>query len=210
MPLGATTTLYGLHLSAPTYKVALMLTLCGENYRYRHIDLFKGAHKDPGFAAVSRYSQVPALAYDGMTLCQSNVILQYLASTTGKFAGQNEKDRLQILEWQFWETDRLHPAVGRTRAFVRFSQPDPAVATYFRAAAGDALKVLDGHLSGRQYLVGSKPTIADIACFGTLAHAEEGNIDLGAFPSIAAWRNRIRQVPGYKAPYDLLPQSDVG
>ena len=209
MALGLPVTLYGLHLSAPTYKVALMLSLCGEAFQYRHIDLFKGAHKEPGFLAINRYGQVPALVHGDLTLCQANVILQYLATTTGKFRGQTESERWHVKEWQFWETDRLHPSMGRTRAFVRFNKPDPAVADYFRTMANDALKVLDAQLAGRTYLVGDKATIADIACFGTIAHAEEANIDITAFPNISAWRSRMQKLPGHRAPYDLLPQADV-
>jgi glutathione S-transferase len=83
------------------------------------------------------------------------------------------------------------------------------VADYFRTMANDTLKVLDAQLAGRTYLVGDKPTIADIACFGTIAHAEEANIDITAFPNVSAWRGRVQKLPGHRAPYDLLPQADV-
>jgi glutathione S-transferase len=52
-------TLYGIALSGPTYKVALMLSLCGQRFSYRHMNLAKGAHKQPEFLAVNRYGQVP-------------------------------------------------------------------------------------------------------------------------------------------------------
>ena len=71
--------LYGHQRSGPTYKVALALSLMGEPFEYEHVDLPKGAHKEPGYLAKNRFGQVPCL-YDGAHhFCQSASILQYLA-----------------------------------------------------------------------------------------------------------------------------------
>lgn len=203
-------TLYGAWLSGPSYKAGLMLSLCGQSFVYRHIDLAKGMHKAPDFLAINRYGQVPALRHDDNIVVQSNVIVEYLADLHGKFVGAGHA-RWQAKEWMAWEADRLAPPVYRTRFFTRFApSTDPVIQKYFRDAADNGLKVLEAGLAGRDWLVGNAPSIADVACWSPIAFAAEGNIDLGAFANIRAWSERMAQLPGFKLPYDLMPKSDVG
>ena len=72
--------LYGSFLSAPSYRVALMLRLCGLRFDYRHVDLAAGEHKSPEFREINRFGQVPALRHGGRVYVQSNAILQHLAA----------------------------------------------------------------------------------------------------------------------------------
>ena len=202
-------TLYGSFLSAPTYKAGLMLSLSGVKFAYRHVDLSKGQHKEPGYLAISRWGQVPALVHGPRRIVQSNVILHYLAEATQKFRGRGDDARWQALEWLAWEADRLLPGMGRSRFFVRFMKPEPPIADYFRKAAEAGLTTLDAHLAKSPFLVGNEPTIADIGCFGTIVHAAEANIDLGDWPQVNAWCERIRALPGFKPPYELLPKVDA-
>lgn len=203
-----TITLHGSFLSAPTFKVGLMLTLTGRAFAYRHVDLSKGEHKSPGYLELNRFGQVPVLRHGGETVVQSNVILDYLVDVTGRFGGADAGERRQAREWLAWEADRLLTWVGRTRFFTRFMRPDPAVADYFRAQAGGGIQVIDDCLEGRDWLVGGEPTIADIGCHACLAYADEANIALDEWPNVAAWTARIRGLPGYLPPYELLPPND--
>ena len=201
-------TLHGSFLSAPTYKVALMLALTRSPFAYRHVDLSKGEHKKPDFLGVSRYGQVPALEHGGLRLVQSNTILQYLTQQTGQFGGSTEREKWSALEWLSWEADRHSPGVNRTRFFIRFMKPDPAIADYFHKAAEAGLAVLDQALGQGEWLVGKGPTIADIAVYAPLSHAAEGNFDLAQWPNVQAWTARLQALPGFKAPYDLLPKAN--
>ncbi len=200
--------LHGSFLSTPTYKVGLMLALCKAPFAYRHIDLSKGKHKEPDFLALNRYGQVPVLSHGATVLCQSNVILRYLASTLGAFGAKNESDDWRIQEWLSWEADRLMPGVGRTRFFARFMKTDPAIVDYFRKAADMGLKTLDQQLGGRDFLLGRQASIADISCYADMVHAAEGNIDLAQWRNVSAWWGRVQKLPGFRHPYDLLPQAD--
>src|SRR6185369_6631737 len=112
-------TLHGLWLSGPTYKVALMLSMCGEAYAYRHVDLRAGQQKTPEFLALNRYGQVPVLVDGELTLCQSGSILEHLAATLGKFGGDGEIEKARAREWLFWEFDKLSPNIYRARAVKR-------------------------------------------------------------------------------------------
>jgi glutathione S-transferase len=201
-------TFYGNFLSSHCYKVGLMLALCGEKFDYRHVDLAKKQQKSPEFLAINRFGQVPAMVHNGFNLCQSDTILQYLAEQTGKFGGATPKERQRIREWLAWEADRLEPGVGRTRLYERFAKPDAAVIDYMRDAAEAGLDQLNDLLEGRRFLVGDRPTIADIGVFGAIAHMAEGKLDRNNWPNISAWWDRIVALPGFQWPYDLLPKTD--
>jgi glutathione S-transferase len=203
-------TLYGVALSGPTYKVGLMFALCGERFAYRHTNLREGAHKTPEFLAINRYGQVPALTHGELRLCQSGAILQYLSETFGKFAGVDTATRQRSREWLFWDADRLSPGIFRTRAIARgFLKAEPPTTVVYREAGEAGLKVLDQTLAGSAFLCGPAPTIADIACYGAVAFADEGDFRIADWPNIKAWGSRIAALPGFKAPYDLLPMADI-
>jgi glutathione S-transferase len=198
--------LFGSQLSSPTYKVALMLALSGAKYSYKHVNLRAGEHKQSGYLSMNRFGQVPVLMHGSLSIAQSNVILDYLASVLGKFGGRNDNERLRALEWLAWEADRLLPGINRVRFFERFaSGGDPVVSKYFREMGEAALSFLDQALAKQDYLIGAKPTIADIGCYGSMVHAEEGKFDVSRWPNVVAWRGRIQALKGFRAPYDLLP-----
>ena len=203
-------TLYGIALSGPTYKAALMLSLCGQKFSYRHMNLREGAHKKPEFLAINRYGQVPALVHGELNLCQSGAILQYLAETLGKFAGNSVLERQRAREWLLWDADRLSPGVFRSRAYKRgFVKGEPAVIETFRQLGEAGLSVLDENLARSPFLAGAAPTVGDVACYGVVALAEEGGFDINSYKNITAWAGRIQALPGFKAPYDLLPLADI-
>jgi glutathione S-transferase len=202
--------LHGVALSGPTYKVALMLALCGERFAYRHTNLREGVHKKPEFLAINRYGQVPALVHGDLKLCQSGAILQYLSETLGKFGGSDVTTRQRSREWLFWDADRLSPGIYRTRAIARgFFKAEPTVAAVYREAGEAGLRMLDQSLALQPFLTGAAPTIADIACYGVVAFAEEADFRIADFSSIKAWGGRVAALPGFKAPYDLLPMADI-
>ena len=112
-------TLYGIWLSGPTYKAGLALSLMGQPFAYKHVDLRAGAHKQPDYLAVNRYGQVPALVDGDLKLCQSGSILLYLADKFGKMGGKTAEEKARVREWLFWEFDRLAPNIYRPRAIKR-------------------------------------------------------------------------------------------
>lgn len=91
-------TLHGSAFSGPTYKVALMFSLLGEPFAYRHVDMRAGVHKSPEHMAINRYGQVPAMVDGDLTLCQSGAILKYLAEKHKKFAGKDLQQKQRALE----------------------------------------------------------------------------------------------------------------
>ncbi len=201
-------TLYGTHLSLPSCRVALMLSLCGAKYDYFHIDLMAGAQKLPTFLAKNRFGQVPVLDHNGRFVCQSAVILSYLADLFGKFQGQTAEEKLHINEWLFWDQDRLANSVGTTRVLTRFFPVDPAVVVWAKARGEQGLDQLESHLKSNEYLVGGRPTIADVASYVWVATCEEGGFSLDGRPHVLAWANKIKALPGGGHPYDVIPKED--
>ena len=198
-------TLYGHQLSGPTYKVALMLVLSNESFTYHHVDLRAGAHKQPDYLAKNRFGQVPCL-YDGTHhYSQSASILQYLAETLKKFDGKNAEEHAHIREWMFWDFDRLAPGIFRSRAYkIGLRKAEPPVIENYKTDGEAGLAVLEAHLGKHAWLVGGKPTIADIDCYGVVHYAPIG-FDLAKYPKLADWKNRFEALPGFGAPEQIIP-----
>ena len=200
-------TLYGSFTSSSSYKPMLYLALSGLPFSFRTVNLKNGVQKEPAYLAVNRYGQVPALRHKGLTIVQSNVILDYLARTTGKFEAATEQQRWTAREWLSWETDAL-TNIAKVRHYSRFRTVDPAVMAYFRPLAEASLATADKALAGRQWLVGDTCTIADIGCWGRMVFMAEGGIEIARYPNVEAWSLRLKAMPGFALPYDLIPKKD--
>ena len=200
-------TLYGSFTSSSSYKPMLYLALARIPYSFRTVNLKTGVQRTPEYLAVNRYGQVPALRHRGLTIVNSNVILDYLARATGKFEGASEQDRWRAREWLGWEADAIQN-VARVRHFSRFRVVDPAVMAHFRPLAEAALDFMEQSLAGRAWLVGESCTIADIGCWGRMVFMAEGGMDIARWPSVEAWSKRLKAMPGFALPYDLIPKKD--
>ena len=201
--------LHGSFTSSSSYKPMLFLALAGLRFSFRTVNLKNGVQKQPAHLALNRYGQVPVLQHRGLTIVMSNVILDYLARTTGKFEGATEQERWRAREWLAWENDAI-TNVARVRHFARFRPDvDRRIVDYFRPGAEAALDFIDKSLEGRQWLVGDRCTIADLGCFGRMGVMAEGGMNLDRRPHAAAWRERIMAMPGFALPYDLIPKKDA-
>ena len=202
-------TLYGSFTSSSTYKPMLCLALSRLPYSFRTVNLKNGVQQETAHLAINRYGQVPVLRHKGLTLVMSNVILDYLARTTGHFEGKTEQDCWQLREWLSWENDAIQN-VARVRHFARFRPDVPAViADHFRPQAEAALTFVDTSLRDRDWLVGDSCTIADIGCWGRMVFMAEGGFEIGRWPHLEAWSQRLKAMPGFALPYDLIPKKDA-
>ncbi len=200
-------TLYGSFTSSSSYKPMLYLSLARLPFSFRTVNLKIGKQNEPEHLARNRYGKVPVLQHRGLTIVQSNVILSYLAQTTGHFEGKTEQDRWTAREWLDWESDAISN-VAKVRHYSRFRQVDPAVMAYFRPPAEAALSFVDKSLIGRDWLVGDSPTIADIGCWGRMVFMAEGGMNIENWPHLLAWSNRLKAMEGFALPYDLIPSKD--
>jgi glutathione S-transferase len=201
-------TLYGSFTSSSSYKPMLFLALARLPFSFKTVNLKTGVQHSQEYLAINRYGAVPALRHRGLTIVQSNVILDYLARTTGKLDAATEQERWQAREWLSWEADAI-TNVARVRHFSRFRTVDAAVMAHFRPLAEAALSFVDKSLQGRDWLVGNTCTLADIGCWGRMVFMKEGGMDIAQWPNIVAWSRRLADMPGFALPYDLIPKKDA-
>ncbi len=191
-------TLYGSFTSSSSYKPMLYLALAGLPFSFRTVNLKIGVQNAPEYLAINRWGVVPSLRHRGLVILQSNVILDYLARTTGHFEGEGEQERWQAREWLSWEADHI-TAVARVRHSARFRKMHDEVIAEFRPK---------GTVKDRPFLVGDRCTIADIGCWGRMVFMAEGGFEIGQWPHLEAWSHRLKAMPGFALPYDLIPSKD--
>ncbi len=185
-----------------------MLALSGQKFDYVHTSPREDA-KTPEFLAMNRFGQVPLLTDNeaGRHLCQSAAILEYLADVTKKFRPSSPAARQQAKEWMYWDFDRLAVPIYRMRGQrLGFRSLHQATAEMYFAEGNAALKVLDDHLAGKSWLVGRKPSIADIDIYGVVAYAPAGGFDLKKYKNLSKWVKRFEALPGF-GPADVISKT---
>ncbi len=203
--------LYCFAQSGNAYRAALMLNLIGADWRPVFVDFFgAGLQRTPEFrSTVNEMGEVPVLVHGAKKLSQSGVILSYLAEGCKKFLPQGDAARLEALRWIIFDNQKVNGMLGPYRFLRNFAkQPGhPAVMEFLKGRIDNALGILDKRLANGPYLVGAAPTIADLSLVGYLYYpAEEFGFDIAAAHSnIAAWLDRIKKLPGWAHPYDLMP-----
>ena len=207
-PVGADRlTLYGSFTSSSSYKPMLYLALARVPFSFRTVNLKIGVQKEAEYLAVNRWGVVPSLKHKGLTILQSNIILDYLARETGIFEGKTEAEKWDARSWLSWEADHI-TAVARVRHSARFRKMHDEVIAEFRPRAEAALSFVDETVKNRPFLVGDTITIADIGCWGRMVFMAEGGFEIADWPHLAAWAARIKAMPGFALPYDLIPSKD--
>jgi glutathione S-transferase len=199
-------TLYCFAQSGNAYKPALMLELAGADWAPRFVDYFNGETRTPAYRAINVMGEAPVLEHRGKRLSQSGVILDYLAEITGKFGPANSDERREVLRWLLFDNHKL-TSYTATYRFLRTltKDPNPAVVEEFGKRARTAWGVLNAHLDGHSFVAADRPTIADLSLCGYLFWPDELGVDWNEFPHVRDWLGRIRALPRWKAPYDLMP-----
>jgi glutathione S-transferase len=203
--------LYCFAQSGNAYRVALMLNLIGADWKPIWLDFFvKGVQRSPEYRTeVNEMGEVPVLVHGDKKLSQSGVILTYLAEHSGKFLPQGEDERLEALRWIIFDNQKVSGYLGPFRFLRWIVRPpgDPAVLAFLKGRIDSSLAILDKRLANGAFLLGPRPTIADLSMVGYLYYpADEFGFDIPAtYKNIAAWLDRIKALPGWKHPYELMP-----
>jgi GSH-dependent disulfide-bond oxidoreductase len=180
------------------WKISIMLEECGLPYTVHPVDISKGEQFTPHFLAISPNNRIPAIVDPSgprgrpISIFESGAILQYLGRKTGKFYPADERGRVAVDKWLFWQMAGLGPMAGQAIHFRRYA---PQQIAYPIARYTDEVNrlygVMNARLAGRKFLAG-RYSIADIACVGWVRLAERQGQDLGQFPRLKRWFETIR------------------
>jgi glutathione S-transferase len=191
--------------SGNSYKVRLLLGLLGTRCEVVNYDTKGGETHAPHFLKnVNLDGKIPVLELeDGTMLPESGAILYYLAEGT-LYLPEKKLERAQVLRWMFFEQYSLLLNLSRPRLWRMW---DIEMTTQRRAELEQlfeqgyrALGVMERHLGDREYFVGERPTIADVALYVYPRLCPEGGYELEGFPALGAWLERIAALPGYVPP----------
>lgn len=203
--------LYCFGESGHSYKAALALQLAGLDWEPVKVDFFNGETRSEDFRRdVNEMGECPVLVDGDTRLSQSGVIQQYLSDTYGHFGGKDASEKLEVLRWVIWDNQKLSGMAGPCRFLMNFipEEKRPAeVIAFMQGRLKSTYGILDAHLKGRDWIVGTAPTNADLTCCGYLYYPEPFGFDRKAFPEIDRWLSNIEGLDGWKHPYDLMPGS---
>jgi glutathione S-transferase len=198
-------TLYGDLDSGNVYKVRLLLAQLGIPYRRIDTTQNRGETRTAAFRAINPIGKIPTLVFDdGRMLSESGAILFYFARDTAFFPG-DRWDQANVLRWIFFEQYSHEPYIAVNRHWL-LHLPQAELAQLAgriadnHARGEQALAVMERQLTGNDWLASGRYSIADIALYAYTHTASEGGFNLGAYPGIRKWLDRVRAQP------DHLPQ----
>jgi glutathione S-transferase len=195
--------------SGNSYKLALMLTLCGQSFEPVWTDFGGGVTRTPEWrASVNPMGEIPVLEEDGVRMTQTAPILLRLSERYGRFGGETAEEKFELLRWLFWDNHKLTGYMATYRFMRTFTaSPDPQVLKHFRRRLDDFLGILEQHLQLNVFAIGDKPTVADLSMMAYLHYpADEHGYDFAVtHPAVSGWLGRIASLPGWRSAYELLP-----
>ncbi|ACL59782.1 glutathione S-transferase family protein [Methylobacterium nodulans] len=197
------------------WKASIMLEECGLPYRMIPVNIGKGVQRSPDFLAVSPNGKIPAITDpDGpggqpITVYESNAILQYLARKVGRFYPSEERARIAVDIWLFWQAANFGPTLGQTHHFrIYASDKIPYAIERFTAEAARLYGVLDAQLSRHPFVAGEDFTIADIAVVTWAKLWERQGQDIADFPHVGRWLDVVKARPAVQRGFKLRPEPE--
>ena len=184
------------------YKVRLLFAQLGLSFERIEYDIDRGETRTSEFLEnVNPNGRVPVLETEsGELLPESNAILCFLAEGTPFLPG-DRLWRARVLQWMFFEQYSHEPNIATPRFWITHGveiTEERRLALGTKQKLGyEALGVMEGHLKVRDFFVGDRYTVADIALYAYTHVADEGGFDLSGFPAVRAWLERVSAQPAY-------------
>lgn len=189
------------------WKISIALEEMGLPYEMKPVNIGAGEQFTPEFLAISPNNRMPAIVDpegpDGkpISVFESGAILQYLGRKTGKFYPNDERSRVVVDEWLFWQMANVGPMFGQASHFRNYAPnlvDDPIKIEYsvqrYNNEVNRLVGVLDRRLEGRDFVAGDY-SIADMALYPWVRVAAIFGQDMSAFPRASAWLDRIAARP---------------
>ena len=191
--------LYGHPISGHAHRAKALLHILAIEFEDIVLDLKAGAHKAPEFLALNPLGQVPVLVDGDLVLRDSTAILVYLAQKfdpSGRWLPSDPKAQAQVQQWLSAASLELREGPFALRGAKLFGRTidHEAARTKTENLFG---QLFEPHLSRHSWLVGSEPTIADLACYSYIARAPEGDFSLEPYPRLRAWLERVEAIDNF-------------
>lgn len=186
--------IYGDSKSGNCLKVKWVADFVGRPHLWIETDIMQGQSRTPEFLAMNPAGQVPAVILeDGRPLAQSNAIMLHLAEGS-ELIPQDPYDRARMLEWLFWEQYSHEPYIAVARFQVKYQgRPVAELEPRLVERGNAALARMELALGESPFLVGVRPTLADVALVAYTRMAEDGGFRLTDYPKVVAWIARVEQ-----------------
>jgi GST-like protein len=191
------------------YKILLFAEETGIPYTIKPVNIGKGEQFDPAFLRISPNNRIPAIVdhapasgEDPISIFESGAILLYLAEKTGKFLSSDLRDRVEVLQWLFWQMGGLGPMAGQNHHFSHYAPEklDYPTKRYIQET-NRLYGVLDRRLADRRFMAGDAYTIADMASYPwVLPERQKQHID--DFPNLKRWKAEIAARPATIRAYE--------
>ncbi len=192
--------LYNATPSGNCYKVRLILAHLGVPYETIEIDVTSTEPRPAELLAHNPLGKVPVLVCDdGRGMAESNSILWHFGRET-PYLPDDENDRTEVLRWLFFEQNIHEPAIAVNRFLISYlglAERFADVIAFNHRRGERALDAMEGHLSKREFFVGDRYSIADIALYAYTHVADEGDFGLGSRRAIQRWLKKVREQPGH-------------
>jgi GSH-dependent disulfide-bond oxidoreductase len=196
------------------HKIAIFLEESGLQYRVIQVDLGENKQFGEDFLRIAPNNKIPAIVdgapADGgapLSIFESGAILIYLADKIGRFIPKDLRDRVEVMQWLFWQVGGLGPMAGQ-QVFFRRAAPEPfpyAIERYTNETTR-LFGVLNKRLADRPFLAGDEYTIADMATYPWAAPYTLLNQDIDDFPHVERWLDAIAGRPATQRAYALAKQ----
>jgi glutathione S-transferase len=188
--------LYDFPLSGHGHRARLLLSLLNIDYENIEVDLRQGQQKSAEFQRLNPFGQIPVLVDGDVVIRDSNAILVYIANKFAPDWNPSEpSDAGQVQAWLTTASKEIAGGPGAARLVTVFKSPQDHGKLIDQSHA--LLRQIDKHLENRDWLALDIPTIADVSAYSYIATAPEGDVSLGAYPSVRAWLARIEALPGF-------------
>lgn len=202
-------TLYG-HGTPNPYKVSIALEEMELPYQVKLVDMFAGETQTPEFLAVSPAGKIPAITDGNQSVCESNVILTYLAGKTEKFQPSDTQSRLRMHELLGIQSSLQGPMFGQRAHFTMFApETVPYGIRRYEEQAAVVDTTVDRLLGDGSFFMGEDYTIVDMAFFGWYFPAYRSGYLDDAPKAVRAWYDRVAARPAVQRGIDAFPLFDL-
>ena len=191
------------------HKITMFLEEAELPYRIVPVNIGAGDQFKPDFLKIAPNNRIPAIvdqepAVGGkpISVFESGAILLYLAEKTGKLIPAELRDRVEVIQWLFWQMGGLGPMAGQNHHFNRYApEKIPYAVDRYVNETARLYAVLDQRLVDREFIAGEY-SIADIAAYPWIVPYESQGQNLADFPNLKRWFEAIQARPATVRAYE--------